>query len=160
MLSPEELLAGGSLTFEVEVPVDVLHPAESSGNGAPTTVRLRPLAVRDLQLISRAAKESDSLTATLMVQRALVEPEMSVAQASAMHVGLVQFLLRQVNEISGIATTSEQLSGSVEAPLVKAAFVLAQEFGWTPQQVNELTLGQVLLHLQMLKEKARQSDPR
>jgi hypothetical protein len=160
MLSPEELLAGGNLTFEVEVPSDVLHPAEGSGNGAPTTVRLRPLAVRDLQLISRAAKESDSLTATLMVQRALVEPEMSVAQASAMHVGLVQFLLRQVNEISGIATTSEQLSGSVEAPLAKAAFVLAQEFGWTPQQINELTLGQVLLHLQMLKEKARQSDPR
>jgi hypothetical protein len=160
MLSPEELLAGGSLTFEVEVPAEVLYPAEGAGNGAPTTVRLRPLSVRDLQLISRAAKESDSLTATLMVQRALVEPEMSVAQASAMHVGLVQFLLEQVNQISGIATTSEQLAGVVEAPLAKAAFVLAQEFGWTPQQVNELTLGQVLLHLQMLNEKARQSDTR
>jgi hypothetical protein len=85
---------------------------------------------------------------------------MSVAQASAMHVGLVQFLLQQVNQISGIATTSEQLSGAVEAPLAKAAFVLAQEFGWTPQQVNELTLGQVLLHLQMLGERARQSDSR
>ena len=160
MLSAEELLAGGSLTFEVEVPAEVLDPAEGAGNGAPTTVRLRPLTVRDLQLISRAAKESDSLTATLMVQRALVEPEMSVAQASTMHVGLVQFLLRQVNRISGIATTSEQLSGTAEAPLAKAAFVLAQEFGWTPQQVNELTLGQVLLHLQMLKEKARQGDTR
>ena len=160
MLSAEELLAGGSLTFEVEVPAEVLDPAEGAGNGAPTTVRLRPLTVRDLQLISRAAKESDSLTATLMVQRALVEPEMSVAQASTMHVGLVQFLLQQVNRISGIATTSEQLSGAIEAPLAKAAFVLAQEFGWTPQQVNELTLGQVLLHLQMLKEKARQGDTR
>jgi hypothetical protein len=95
-----------------------------------------------------------------MVQRALVEPEMSVAQASAMHVGLVQFLLGQVNRISGIATTTEQLSGAVEAPLAKAAFVLAQEFGWTPHQVNELTLGQVLLHLQMLKERAQHSDAR
>jgi hypothetical protein len=160
MLSAEELLAGGDLTFEVEVPAEVLRPAEDSGDEAPTRVRLRPLTVRDLQLISRAAKESDSLTATLMVQRALVEPEMSVAQASAMHVGLVQFLLQQVNRISGIATTSEQLSGAVEAPLAKAAFVLAQEFGWTPQQVNELTLGQVLLHLQMLGERARQSDSR
>jgi hypothetical protein len=121
-------------------------------------VRLRPLTVRDLQLISRAAKESDSITATLMVQRALVEPEMSVAQASTMHVGLVQFLLQEVNRISGIATTSEQLSTAVEAPLAKAAFVLAQEFGWTPQQVNELTLGQVLLHLRMLGE--RQSGAR
>ena len=160
MLSAEELLAGGSLTFEVEVPAEVLHPTEGAGNGMPTTVRLRPHTVRDLQLVSRAAKESDSLTGTLMVQRALVEPEMSVAQASTMHVGLVQFLLQQVNRISGIATTSEQLPGMAEAPLAKAAFVLAQEFGWTPQQVNELTLGQVLLHLQMLKEKARQSDTR
>ena len=160
MLSAEELLAGGSLTFEVEVPTDVLRPAEGAGNGTPTTVRLRPLTVRDLQLISRAAKESDSLTGTLMVQRALVEPEMGVAQASAMHVGLAQFLLQHVNRISGIATTSEHLSEAVEAPLAKAAFVLAQEFGWTPQQVNELTLGQVLLHLQMLGERARQSDAR
>jgi hypothetical protein len=158
MLSVEELLAGGSLTFEVEVPGEVLRPAEGNGDGGLATVRLRPLTVRDLQLISRAAKESDSLTATLMVQRALVEPEMSVAQASAMHVGLLQFLLEQVNRISGIAITSEELSGAVEAPLAKAAFVLAQEFGWTPQQVNELTLGQVLLHLQMLKERSQQSD--
>jgi hypothetical protein len=160
MLSAEELLAGGELTFEIEVPPEVLRPAGDAGNGMPDTVRLRPLTVRDLQLVSRAAKERDSLTATLMVQRALVEPEMSVAQASAMHVGLLQFLLDQVNRISGIAATSEQLSGVVEAPLAKAAFVLAQEFGWTPQQVNELTLGQMLLHLQMLKERRRQSDAR
>jgi len=160
MLTAEELLAGGGLTFEVEVPPEVLRPAEGVGDGAPSAVRLRPLTVRDLQLVSRAAKESDSLTATLMVQRALVEPEMSVAQASAMHVGLLQFLLEQVNRISGIATTPEQLSGVVEAPLAKAAFVLAQEFGWTPQQVNELTLGQVLLHLQMLNERANQIDAR
>ena len=63
---------------------------------------------------------------------------MSVAQASAMHVGLVQFLLEHVNRISGITATSEQLSRAVDAPLAKAAFVLAQEFGWTPQQVNDL----------------------
>jgi hypothetical protein len=160
MLTAEELLAGGGLTFEVEVPPEVLRPAEGVGKGAPSAVRLRPLTVRDLQLVSRAAKESDSLTAALMVQRALVEPEMSVAQASAMHVGLLQFLLEQVNRISGISATSEQLSGVVEAPLAKAAFVLAQEFGWTPQQVNELTLGQVLLHLQMLRERSQQSDAR
>lgn len=155
MLSSEELLAGGDLTFEVEVPAEVLRPTGDSGGGAPDKVRLRPLTVRDLQLISRAAKESDSLTATLMVQRALVEPEVSVAQASAMHVGLVQFLLQHVNRLSGIATTSEQLSGAMEAPLAKAAFVLAQEFGWTPQQVNDLTLGQVLLNLKMLEERRR-----
>ena len=78
------------------------------GNGAwrgelPTTVRLRPLTVGDLQTIARAAKESDSLMATLMVQRALVEPELTIAQVSSLHVGLVQFLLERVNEVSGIA---------------------------------------------------------
>jgi hypothetical protein len=154
MLTAEELLAGSSITFEIEIPADILYPGQASGaaNGSGK-VKLRPLKVHDLQLISRAAKESDALVATLMVQRALVEPEMSVAEVAAMHVGLIQFLLRQVNRISGIEATSEQLSGAVEAPLAKAAFVLAQEYGWTPQQVNELTLGQLLLHLQMLKER-------
>ena len=155
MLSAEELLAGSSLTFEVEVPAGVLSPTEGTvAREAKRTVRLRPLAVRDLQLISRAAKENDTLTAVLMVQRALVEPEMSVAQVAAMHVGLVQLLLWHVNQISGIAATAEQLSAASAAPLAKAAYVLAKEFGWTPQQVGDLTLGQVLLHLQMLHERS------
>lgn len=160
ILSAEELLAGGTLTFEVELPEEVLHPKNvSMTDVAPRVIRLRPLTVKDLQLISRAAKEKDALIATLMVQRALLEPEMSVAQVSTMHVGLVQFLLQQINQISGITTTTDQLSTAMEAPLTKAAFLLAKEFGWTPQQVNELTLGQILLHLQMLKEKSQHDDP-
>jgi hypothetical protein len=59
-----------------------------------------------------------------------------------------------VNQISGITTTPHQISTAAADPLVKAAFVLAREFGWTPQQINELTLSQMLLHLQLLKEKA------
>lgn len=151
-LSAEDLLAGSSLTFAVEVPASVLRPGDGAGGGGGE-VQLRPLTVRDLQLVSRAARESDSLLATLMVQRALVEPAMSVAQVSALPVGLVQFLLHHVNRISGITATSEELSAAAEAPLARAAFALAREFGWTPQQVNELTLGQMMLHLQMLKEK-------
>jgi hypothetical protein len=77
-----------------------------------------------------------------------------VAQVSSIHVGLVQFLLGEINRISGIGTTQEQLSDATDAPLSKAAFVLSREFGWTPQQVGEMTLGQVLLHLQMLRENA------
>lgn len=153
MLSAEELLAGSGLTFEVTVPAEVLQPSDGA-EGGERQVRLRPLTVRDLQLISRAAKESDSLVATLMVQRALVEPELTVAQVAALHVGMLQFLLHHVNQISGITATAEQLAGAVEEPLTKAAFILAREYGWTPQEVSELTLGQILLHLQMLKEKA------
>ncbi len=155
MLSAEELLAGSRLTFEVAVPDEVLDPG---GNGqkqadSSRTVRLKPLTVSDLQLISRAAKESDQLIAALMVQRSLVEPGLSVAETMTMPVGLLQFLLQEVNRISGIAVASEDLAASMQDPLVKAAFILAQEFGWTPQEINELTLGQVVLHLQMLKEK-------
>ncbi len=163
MLSAEELLAGSTLTYEVQIPAQILRPARSpalkhfalkdvagSATAETHSVRLRPLTVRDLQRISRAAKESDSLVATLMVQQALVEPKMSVAQVAALHVGLMQFLLQQTNKISGISATTEELSDAAEAPLVRAAFVLAREFGWTPQQVQELTLGQVLLHMEML----------
>jgi hypothetical protein len=156
-LTAEDLLAGSALTYEVRVPAAVLHPG-SAGNGAGEgedgrTVRLRPLTVRDLQLISRGARESDSLVATFMVQRALVEPQMNVADVAGLHVGMLQFLLDQVNRISGIGASHDEVRQAAEAPLARAAFVLAREFGWTPEEVGKLTLGQVLLHLQMLDER-------
>lgn len=158
MLSAEELLAGSALTYEVGIPPAVLHPGgatSADAGGPPQMVRLRPLTVADLQLITRAAKENDSLVATFMVQRALVEPVMTVAQVASAHAGLVEFLLEQVNRISGITAPQEQMAQAREAPIAKAAHLLAKEFGWTPQQVSELTLGQVLLHLQMLGERAK-----
>lgn len=151
MLSPEELLAGSGLTYEVPVPADVLRPANGAAPGAGrAAVRLRPLTVSDLQLVTRAARENDSLVGVLMVQRALVEPEMSIPQVAGMHVGLLQFLLAEVNRISAIAVTDAEVASAAAAPLSRAAFLLAREYGWTPQQVSELTLGQVLLHLEML----------
>ena len=156
-LAPEELLAGSALTFEVEVPSHVLRPGEDAAPQPelPATVRLRPLTVADLQTIARAAKESDSLTAALMVHSALVEPELTIAQLSTMQVGLLQFLLERVNELSGISAGAAEVAQAVDAPLAKATFVLAEEFGWTPQEVGELTLGQILLHLKMLGERPR-----
>jgi len=156
-LSAEDLLAGSGLTFEVEVPSHVLRPGDGASAGAelPATVRLRPLTVADLQTIVHAAKESDSLTATLMVHCALVEPELTIAQLTTMHVGLLQFLLERVNELSGVSASAAEIAQAVDAPLAKATFVLAEEFGWTPQEVGELTLGQILLHLKMLSERPR-----
>jgi hypothetical protein len=150
MLSPEELLAGSGLTYAVQVPPEVLHPGNGKTAAARQSVRLRPLTVSDLQLVTRAARENDSLVGVLMVQRALVEPEMSIPQVAGMHVGLLQFLLSEVNRISAIAVTDTEVAAAAAAPLSRAAFVLAREYGWTPQQVSELTLGQVLLHLEML----------
>ena len=155
ILSGEELVAGSALSYEVEVPPAVLHPGNGASPSAPGSVRVRPLTVGDLQTITRAAKESDSLVATLMVQRALVEPELTIAQVSSLHVGLVQFLLERINEVSGISTTVESLAEAVDAPLTRATFLLAERFGWTPQEVGELTVGQVLLNLKLLSERTR-----
>ena len=152
MLTAEELLAGAELTHEVAIPPEVLQPTEAAYNGQPANVRLRPLRVSDLQRVTRAAKENDQLLATLMLQQALVEPEMTVPQVAGLHVGLVQYLLDHVNRISGIAATPESLPDLSQAPLARAAHILAREYGWSPREVNDLTLGQVLLHLQMLVE--------
>lgn len=154
MLTAEELLAGSGLTFDVEIPPHILNPDNSSqapgGEGA-RTVKLKPLTVKDLQLVSRAAKDNEKVTAALMVQCSLVEPKLSVPEVMGLHVGLLQFLLGQVNRISGIEMASPDLREAVESPLVKAAFILSKQFGWTPGEFNDLTLGQVLLHLQKLK---------
>jgi len=150
MLSAEELLAGSRLTFDVDVPGAVLHPEDPEA--ADGTVRLRPLTVHDLQLIASAAGADDNLLATLMVQRALVEPALSVAQVAAAHAGLVQFLLHHVNQVSGIDASSDELARAAQAPLAKAAMALERAFGWTPAEVSELTVGQMLLHLQLLGE--------
>jgi hypothetical protein len=181
MLTAEELLAGSTLTFEVAIPPELLSPAGRAGptgEGVPAgeagaagaagvavaagtgargelgVVRLRPLTVADLQVVLRAARESDGMVAALMVQRALVEPELTVMQVARLHVGLLEFLLGEVNRVSGIRTTEGELRSAVEAPLARAAHVLAREFGWTLPQVSELTLGQILVHLQMLQQEA------
>lgn len=148
LLSADELLAGGALTYVVEVPAHLM----SGGNRQGGCVQLRPLTVRDLQLITRAAKENDALSSALMVQASLVEPKLSLPQVNGMAVGLLQFLLEQVNRISGMSASAVEMRAASEDPLVRAAFILAREFGWTPEQVGELTLGQIMLHLQMLKE--------
>jgi hypothetical protein len=150
MLSPEELLAGSGLTYEVEVPATVLHPTNGVAAGARQTVRIRPLTVSDLQLVTRAARENDSLVGVLMVQRALVEPTMTIPQVAGMHVGLLQFLLGEVNRVSAIAVTDAEVAAAAAGALSPAPLVLPPEYGLTPQQVSELTLGQVLLHLEML----------
>lgn len=146
-LSADELLAGSALRFEVEVPVALTDPARGAAR-----VRLRPLTVADLQLITRAARENGSLVAALMVMTAVEEPTLSLAQVNAMSVGLLEFLLDEVNRVSGLAVAPQALEEAAEQPLARAAHVLATRFGWTPQQLGEMTLGQILLHLQMLRD--------
>ena len=148
VLRPADLLAGDDLVVDVEVSSELLSRSVPE---ADRRVRLKPLIVNDLRLIARAARTNDELTAVLMVQRALVEPALSVAEVSRMPIGLLQFLLRQVNDISGISASDEEIARAIEDPLAQAAFRLSQSFGWTPQEIGRLTMGEVLTHLQLLK---------
>jgi hypothetical protein len=160
-LSADELLAGSALRYEVEVPAELLDAARAGGangvNGAGR-VRLRPLTVSDLQLVTRAARDNGSLVAALMVRTAIEEPRLSLAQVNAMPVGLLEFLLAEVNRVSGLAVPPRSLEEAAEQPLARAAHVLATRFGWTPQQLGEMTLGQILLHLQLLRDERADDD--
>ncbi len=149
MLTADELLAGSALTHDVTVSPELLGPAAP----ADGRVRLRPLVVRDLTLIARAAKDNDQLLSTLMVQAALDEPRLTLAQVNALPVGLLEFLLREVNRVSGITLEDGTVQNAAADPLVRAAHLLSAEFGWTSDQVAELTLGQMLLHLELLRER-------
>ena len=120
-------------------------------------VKLRPLTVRDVQLIAKAAKGDEVLTSVLMMQKAAVEPKLKQDDIAKMHSGLVGFLIDQINHISGLSTTEDEMKEIAESPIVQAFFVLAKEFNWTPQQVKEMTLGQILGYLEMLNQAKRSS---
>jgi hypothetical protein len=149
-LSAEELLAGGALTQDVEIPCELLG---GDGSG-PTETRIvmRPLTVRDLQRIGKAARDDESLSAALMIQQALVEPELKPEQVSQLPAGLARFLIERINAISGIDTPQNALEEMVQTPLARACFVLAKEFGWTAEEVSGMTIGQILLYLEMSRQ--------
>jgi hypothetical protein len=144
-LSAEDLLAGAAATFTVSLPPALLGRGAVGGE-----VVLRPLLVRDVDRVVRAAKEQRVMTSVLMVQQSLVAPKMTVEQVGGLPAGLVQFLMERVSTISGLDLGEEGLDKAVKAPLARACFVLAREFGWTPAECSELTVGQVLLYLEMI----------
>jgi len=158
VLTAEELLAGASLTYKVALPAAIVRPslANSEANEASPAlageVELRPLQVRDIERAARAAKEQRVLTSVLMVQQALVSPKLTVEQVGSLPAGVVQFLLQRVNRLSGLSLDEDELEHAVRAPMARACFVLAREFGWTPEQCSDLTVGQVLLYLEMLSK--------
>lgn len=146
MLSAEDLLAGADVETEVEIPEHLLP-----GDAPDRRVRLKPLVVRDLRLIARAASENEDLTGALMVRQSLVEPALSLDQLGVLPVGLLQFLLREVNRISGISASEDEVLDALEDPLVKASLMLSRELGWTPDEVGQLTMGETMLHVAALR---------
>lgn len=151
VLAAQDLLAGSGVTHDVRVPAEVLRPGaqppEDGFAAEDGVVRMRPLNVAVLALISRAAREDPGLIPLLMIKESLVEPALSLDQIRQMHVGLVHFLVGKVNSISGLATDGGALEDAADSPLGQTHLLLAEHFGWTPEQVGQLTPGQVAVYL-------------
>ena len=146
VLDAQDLLAGSIITHDVRVPPEILTPgAEVLDDGG--VVRMRPLNVAILTLVSRAAREDPSLIPLLMIKESLVEPVLTLDQIRQMHAGLVYFLAERVNAISGLGNDGEALEGMANSSLGQTHILLARHFGWTPEQVSQLTPGQVAVYL-------------
>lgn len=148
ILTAEDLLVGASATYAIPVPAAILQPGAAAASvTAPGSVRMRPLSLATLMLIARAARDDASLVPMLMLKEALVEPVLTLDQVRAMHVGLVHFLVGQAHLISGLAAEGEALADAASSALGQTHLLLARHFGWTPEQVCQLTPGQVAVYL-------------
>lgn len=146
VLDAEDLLAGTRAVHDVEVPAAVLRPGAPDDN-APGVVRLRPVTVATLLLVSRAARDEPGLVPVLLVKEALVEPALTVDQVRSLHVGLLGFLVAAVNRISGLTADGDVLDEAADSAVGRSHLLLARHFGWSPEQVAALTPGQVAVYL-------------
>ncbi len=150
ILTAQDLLAGGNITHEVEVPATVLRTGTADSEDADAglgCVRLRPLSVGTLALISRAAREDASLVPLLMIKEAMIEPKVGLDQVRQMHIGLVHFLIGRINLLSGLTLEGQAIEESAQSALGQTHLLLARHFGWTPDQVAQLTPAQVAVYL-------------
>ena len=152
MFATAQDLMAGDAVISVTIPAELLK--SDNEDSLSRDIELKPLTIRDVQLIARAAKDDDVLTSILMIQQAMQTPQLEQKEIAAMPGGLVSFITRKINEISGLYSSDEQLRELSESPIGQAFFVLAREFNWTPTQVRELTLGQILGYLEMLNNQS------
>lgn len=152
-LTPTDLLAGSQTIHDVVVPRAILAPSvaaietvETDETGAGC-VRVRPLNIATLTLISRAARDNPGLVPLLTIKEALVEPRLTLDQIQQLHVGLVYFLVTRINLLSGLGADGETHADAADSSYGRMHVVLAKHFGWTPEQVSQLTPGQVAVYL-------------
>jgi len=125
----------------------VLRPDQPSDDALQRVVRLRPLRVATLALISEAARDDASLVPLLIIKESLVAPVLSFEQVRQMHAGLVQFLAAAINRISGLDPGATAVRNASASAIGAAHVQLARLYGWTPAQVAELTPGQMAVYL-------------
>jgi hypothetical protein len=148
VLSAQDLLAGSTLIHQITIPESVLRPlSERDSASAAATVRMRPLSVGTLALISRAARDDASLIPLLMIKEAVVEPVLTLDQIRQLHVGLVHFLVGRINQVSGLDAEGQSWDDALSSSTTRAHLMLARHFGWTPEQVAQLTPAQVMVYL-------------
>lgn len=148
ILAAQELLAGAHIIHDVEIPPEILQPARNTGESAAHgSVRLRPLSVAAITIISRAAREDAGLVPLLMIKESLVEPVLTLDQVRQMPVGMAVYLVNRINQLSGLSTDGDDLNSAVDTPISQAHILLARHFGWTPDQVSQLTPGQMAVYL-------------
>lgn len=105
MLSADDLLAGANATFEVIIPPEILRPGQetaSNGQAQEMPIKIRPLTIGTFQLIMKAARNDASLIPLLMIKEAIVDPVLSINQVKQMHLGLIEFLIAHIRELSGL----------------------------------------------------------
>ncbi len=141
-------MAGSLLIHDIAVPEEVRLPKLGvAKSGERRFVRMRPLSVGTLAIISRAARDDASLVPLLMIKEAMVEPAVTLDQVRQMHVGLVHFLVGEINQISGLGPDGEAYEEALRSPAARTHLLLAKHFGWTPEQVAQLTPAQVMVYL-------------
>uniref|UniRef100_A0A0C1RQ20 Uncharacterized protein n=1 Tax=Tolypothrix bouteillei VB521301 TaxID=1479485 RepID=A0A0C1RQ20_9CYAN len=141
-------MAGSKIIYDIEIPYEILAPgADSRDEVQSGKVRLKPLNLVTMTLISRAARDDVTLVPVLTIKESLVEPAMGLEQIRQMHIGLVHFLISKINLISGLDSNGNVLENTLNSPLGKTHILLAKHFGWTPEQVSQLTPGQVAIYL-------------
>lgn len=105
LLSAEDLLAGANASFDIAVPPELLWPGGPTAaqtSGPAKTVALRPITIGTLQLIMKAAKNDPALIPLLMIKEALESPKLSLEQVRGLPLGLVDFLVGHIREVSGL----------------------------------------------------------
>src|SRR5690349_4397571 len=127
VMSVQDLLAGASMIHDTVIPAPVLRPG-ADVDASPGAVRLRPLSVGVLALVSRAARDDAALVPLLMIKEAMVEPSVTLDQVRQMHIGLVHFLIGRINEISGLSSDGQALDAAADSPLGRTHVLLARHF--------------------------------
>lgn len=100
-LSAEDLLSGSKAIHDLKLPPELLG-GQAGSNGTERSVQIRPLTMGTFQLIMKAGREDPGLIPLLMVKECLAEPVLTMQQVRDLPLGLVEYLVVHIRNISGL----------------------------------------------------------